>query len=160
MFSGLVAEPACPSCWIALLGLSLTARDAEEVTPEPEHGVLFTDNDGDGWGLDEGDCDDDDPSIYPGAEETPGDGIDSDCDGEDQAMLDRPTQTLRRHGTLLVCVPMVACGGRRRQPRVSGSAPPAEATSRADQARRFEGASGTVIKKPWTKSAESWNEKP
>ena len=34
------------------------------------------------------DCDDTDPAIYPGAEETGGDGVDSDCDGEDA--LPRP----------------------------------------------------------------------
>jgi hypothetical protein len=29
------------------------------------------------------DCDDDDPFVYPGAPDGPGDGVDADCDGED-----------------------------------------------------------------------------
>lgn len=29
------------------------------------------------------DCEPDDPEVYPGAPDVPGDGIDSDCDGED-----------------------------------------------------------------------------
>ena len=38
----------------------------------------------DGDGYDEyDDCDDDDPDIHPEAEETPGDGVDSNCDGND-----------------------------------------------------------------------------
>ncbi len=40
-----------------------------------------TDNDGDGVSLEDGDCDDNDSSIYPGAEEDYTDGIDQDCDG-------------------------------------------------------------------------------
>ena len=47
------------------------------------YGVPFTDNDNDGWSLEDGDCDDDNADVHPGAEETPGDGIDSNCDGED-----------------------------------------------------------------------------
>ncbi len=39
------------------------------------------DCDGDGWTVDGGDCDDHDPTAYPGAEDVCGD-EDSDCDGE------------------------------------------------------------------------------
>ena len=61
-------------------------------------GAEEIDGDGDAWvpcAIDEGgwdgagsvlgglDCDDADPSRWPGAPETPGDGVDSDCDGED-----------------------------------------------------------------------------
>ena len=41
------------------------------------------DNDGDGYTSEDGDCDDDNADVNPGAEETPGDGVDSNCDGED-----------------------------------------------------------------------------
>lgn len=43
------------------------------------------DNDGDHFCLPE-DCDDNDPSIYPGAPEIPGDGIDQNCDGMDACL--------------------------------------------------------------------------
>ena len=44
----------------------------------------FIDNDADGFTPSQGDCDDTNPDIYPGAEEICGDGIDQDCDGFDK----------------------------------------------------------------------------
>ena len=46
---------------------------------EPE----VADYDGDGYNMLQGDCDDADGSIYPGAREIPNDRIDQDCDGVD-----------------------------------------------------------------------------
>ena len=41
------------------------------------------DNDGDGFSPADGDCDDEDESRFPEAAEVIGDGVDSNCDGED-----------------------------------------------------------------------------
>ncbi|HJN75430.1 MAG TPA: right-handed parallel beta-helix repeat-containing protein [Myxococcota bacterium] len=41
------------------------------------------DDDGDGYKPSDGDCDNDDASVYPGATDTWYDGVDSDCDGAD-----------------------------------------------------------------------------
>lgn len=46
------------------------------------------DVDGDGWAPLDGDCDDADPAAFPGALDRPGDGVDSDCDGEDAEVLE------------------------------------------------------------------------
>jgi hypothetical protein len=67
-----------------LLGLTLTG--CAIVEPQPKYGVALIDQDADGYtDVDSGgdDCDDEDPAIHPDADETPGDGIDSNCDGED-----------------------------------------------------------------------------
>jgi len=46
------------------------------------------DQDGDGYSTDEGDCDDTNPDVYPGADEVC-DGEDNDCDGQtDEDSLD------------------------------------------------------------------------
>ena len=46
-------------------------------------GTDTTDEDGDGVGPDDGDCDDDDPTVFPGATDSTVDGTDQDCDGLD-----------------------------------------------------------------------------
>jgi len=56
-------------------------------------GVLerWSDRDGDGHGAHFGgnDCDEGAPARHPGAEEVPGDGLDSDCDGQDPPAVER-----------------------------------------------------------------------
>ncbi len=77
--------------------------------------VHYDDRDADGYGdasaprpgwctapagttLDRTDCDDDEPSTYPGAPETPYDGVDSDCDGADPDDLDGDGQPATEAG--------------------------------------------------------------
>ena len=58
---------------------STTAADtAVELAPED------IDNDEDGFTENDGDCDDFNNTIYPGATETPDNGVDEDCDGADE----------------------------------------------------------------------------
>ena len=54
-----------------------------EQTSEPPYGVPNLDEDGDGFFADIDDCDDSDPNIHPEAEEIPNDGIDSNCNEDD-----------------------------------------------------------------------------
>ncbi|MBK9367986.1 MAG: putative metal-binding motif-containing protein [Deltaproteobacteria bacterium] len=96
----LATSCACPSCGTKLrdcsgaltttaaalaMGLSLVACGDKDIQPAygvPESSV-FIDEDGDGYNGEGEDCDDGDAAVNPGATETPDDGIDSNCDGED-----------------------------------------------------------------------------
>ena len=48
--------------------------------------VLLTDADNDGYSENQGDCDDTNATVYPGATEDESDGIDNDCDGNADAI--------------------------------------------------------------------------
>ena len=73
----------------ALMGLATLSSGC--IIPQPKYGMPDTlivdsqasDADGDGFSVADGDCDDEDASVNPGAEETAGDGVDSNCDGAD-----------------------------------------------------------------------------
>src|SRR5262249_22118117 len=52
------------------------------------------DLDGDGFTPNQGDCNDADPSIHPGAVDIPGDGIDQDCNGRDAVPGDTTPPTV------------------------------------------------------------------
>jgi len=54
----------------------------QEPAGEPNNPPV-EDEDGDGFTRDDGDCDDNNPDVYPGAEDIPGNGIDEDCSGTD-----------------------------------------------------------------------------
>ncbi len=71
-------------------GLLVSVADPRGATGSCQVGVAVVeggtdafDDDGDGYSEDDGDCDDADAAVHPGASEIPDDGVDQDCDGDD-----------------------------------------------------------------------------
>lgn len=92
--------PVCPGCGqanqthvrpaamvlVGLLGACDDLKSSPDMQAAYGEAVIDTgllDADEDGYTVAEGDCDDTDATVHPGAEETPGDGVDANCDGED-----------------------------------------------------------------------------
>jgi hypothetical protein len=59
-----------------------TAGNVEALQTQIDELVLLTDADNDGFSENQGDCDDTNATVYPGATEDESDGVDNDCDGE------------------------------------------------------------------------------
>ena len=70
-------------------GTRLERLELEPVAPVAQE----IDKDGDGYAANGGDCNDNDETIYPGAEDICGDGIDQDCNGRDSICVDYSTDT-------------------------------------------------------------------
>lgn len=84
---------ASGTSWGACLGQVLPVSEICNNNVDDDcNGVVddVPDQDGDGWTVCNGDCNDNNKLVNPGAFEVPGDGIDNDCDG----IVDNPVTTV------------------------------------------------------------------
>jgi MYXO-CTERM domain-containing protein len=95
---GMTPPPTCPSGWYRIWTCNGTERrrciDGMTMTESCAPGVCESrptgtddvcDADGDGYATDEGDCNDRNAAVNPGAREICGNGVDDDCGGGDMA---------------------------------------------------------------------------
>ena len=77
-----------------------TAVEDTAVQPsdEPSTEPTGTDADGDGFTVEDGDCDDTSPWINPARDEETGDGLDNDCDGRIDEKWSGVTLSLAKQG--------------------------------------------------------------
>jgi hypothetical protein len=59
-----------------------SAADDDDSAADDDDSGTPGDHDGDGWTIFDGDCDDWNPEVNPGAAEIPCDDLDNDCDGQ------------------------------------------------------------------------------
>ena len=65
---------------VSVTGTGEIIEETVTMVPSDETEDVVDDLDGDGYNVCQGDCDNNTASVYPGAAETCGDGIDNDCD--------------------------------------------------------------------------------
>ncbi len=84
---GCACDQTCckADCGTAASGDCENCRQLGSMECDPS---MASDDDGDGYNEYAGDCDDSDPSLNPGQQEVPGDGIDNDCNGITDADFD------------------------------------------------------------------------
>lgn len=90
--------------WLVLMACGTNDQvdaTSEHIRGEPYDGDLYGqegDEDDDGWKATEGDCDDGDAAIHPGAPDTWYDGVDSDCGGNSDYDADGDLSDSASHG--------------------------------------------------------------
>jgi hypothetical protein len=100
---GTPPPPTCPSGWYPIWTCEGSARrrciDGVQMTEECGPGSCESrpvgtddvcDADSDSYATDEGDCDDRNGAVHPGAREVCGNGLDDDCSGGDEACASMP----------------------------------------------------------------------